>query len=281
MKIITIFTIVYQRKTRAGEAKINIIQQRQAKMPAAGATQALRLCLTVVSHKFYSKERTRAGKIKMENAMILFQPIENLWNKYFEIKKISLRKELKCVLSEIISIIELLDNDIRNKYLITLMERYYEEEIQYPIQEPHLWKYCLAIFKDKFEKRETKFFIWMYKSYLYEGVYEIINMQPSDLLLLALKNDLHDNKIASLLYIDYLNTIDFGMHELPECLVIDEPVLIDLINKSLILENEYPNVKGLKNRFGNNLIFYIEILKKWKSGVDHINRITNIYPFRK
>jgi hypothetical protein len=71
MNIITIFTIVYQRKTRAGEAKINIIQQRQAKMPAAGATQALRLCLTVVGHSFCPKDkRQRAGRKKKNQKTI-------------------------------------------------------------------------------------------------------------------------------------------------------------------------------------------------------------------
>jgi len=36
-------------------------KQRQAKMPAAGATQALRLCLTVVGNKFTQRKENAAG----------------------------------------------------------------------------------------------------------------------------------------------------------------------------------------------------------------------------
>jgi hypothetical protein len=217
----------------------------------------------------------------MENTIKILQNIENLWKKYFEAKEIPLRKVMKNILAEIITSIESLDDDVRNKYLITLMEKYYEEGIQYPIQEPRLWKHCLAFLKGKFEEKDVKYLIWLYKSYTNEGVYEIVKMHPSDLLLLALNEDLQNKEIASLLYIEYLNTIDYGMHELPEYLVIDENVLVDLINKSLKLESAYPNTEGLTNRYGNNLQFYIKLLKEWKTSGNIVKRITNTYPFGK
>lgn len=194
---------------------------------------------------------------------LTMRELKELWTPYFRAKEVGLKKVMKFELLERVAEIDKMALNDREQCLDSLIRLNFDEGFNFPLQDPRIWKFVLELFRKKKEELDPDYSVFLCNYYGAKGVYEIIGMEPSELLELTLKIKGKNENVAKALVLDYIDTLDFALHELPHALIIDREVCVGLIKRLTALLLEYPKLKTVKNRFKGDAELYIQLFEKW------------------
>lgn len=194
---------------------------------------------------------------------LTMRELKELWIPYFRAKEVGLKKVMKFELLERVAEIEKMDLNDREQYLDSLIRLNFDQGFNVPIQDPRIWKFILGLFRKKKEDLDPDYSVFLCNFSGAKGVYEIIGMEPHELLERTLKIKGKNENVAKALVLNYIDTLDFALHELPHALIIDREVCVGIIKRLTVLLLEYPKLKTVKNRFKGDADLYIKLFEKW------------------
>lgn len=187
------------------------------------------------------------------------------WNDYLTARKSGIKKQWKALLDEKICLLEAMQGEQLKAAVHDMCVAYFDKNCTaIPIAHPRILKIILAQWREEIALNNEQYLLWAYKGMGINGVYDIVQLKkPAQLLHRILVLNPNNQEAKKLLLLDYLNSLDFALHELPHGLVLNESVCIDLIEKAQQLIDENPELAEGKTRFGANFKYYKKLYFDW------------------
>ena len=158
------------------------------------------------------------------------------WQNYFTYKKRKIKKIWKLELEKNIAKINSLSGKQLDSYIKHMLELKFDYLLNIPIEEPRLLDKVIEYYKQEYPKRDTKLLIWLYKSHLFNGIYNIFGIDYTNFLREALSIERNSKEALELLYTENLNILDYATHELPYGLCLEKSYCLELIKECEELE---------------------------------------------
>lgn len=197
--------------------------------------------------------------------MLPIYDIKREWSDYLSAKKAHIKKLYKSKLDARIEHIESLQPQELEVYLERLCEAYFDDHLDIPITHPTIWSKVLQRWQQNRSSLDTKNLIWIYRSSTYPHVYNLLELEPHQILEKILILDPDHAEAQRLLFLEKLDTLDFALHELPRGLVLTKETCLESIEycEKKIMEN--PDLRHIHTRFDLDFEYYKHLFYDWQT----------------
>lgn len=191
------------------------------------------------------------------------------WRPYLEARGTGIKQRWKPLLEQRIAALHAINSDEMPSYIDGLFRAYFDDgHADIPLQHPAIWRLGLDRLTEGINSESPEHLIWAFKARSFQGVWEILPEQarsenPRTLLQRVLELVPHHQTARELLFLDYLDALDFAQHELPDYLCVDEDVCTSMIQACEALLTESPALANVKTRFGGGFEHYRAIHEGW------------------
>lgn len=187
------------------------------------------------------------------------------WNEYLLARKSGIKKQWKPLLEKNICHFESMQGEQLKVEIHEMCVEYFDKGcIAIPIQHPRLFDKVLVQWANEIALDNEQYLLWAYKAIGFKDVYQIIQpKEPEQLLERVLELNPDNYEAKRLLFLNHIDALDFALHELPNGLVLDESVCIDLIQRCKSSIDESPELADVKTRFGSKFEDYKNLYFSW------------------
>ena len=186
------------------------------------------------------------------------------WGNYLIARKSGIKKQWKALLEKNICLLESMQGEQLKEAVYHICVAYFDKCAAIPILHPRILKIILIQWREEIALNNEQYLLWAYKAIGNNEVYKIVQVKkPVQLLEKILVLNPNNYEAKTLLLLNYMNSLDFALHELPHGLVLNESVCIDLIEKAQRLIDEDPELAAGKTRFGANFEYYKKLYFDW------------------
>lgn len=192
-----------------------------------------------------------------------------LWNEYQDKKNLGLKKDANNLLNQFIN--QLKGKDIIEEFARFILGKVYDENVEFDLQYPLLKQIIFPVLVKDYKEKRMPSIRWLWQvSYINEEFNlktdELVGNEIwiESLLLLALNVDNNDVVSQKLLLHYYISSLEFGIHELPQGLLITLDEGFELIKKIEELILKYKYEKLLVKRITNAMYLCKRLFCEWK-----------------
>ena len=183
--------------------------------------------------------------------MCIYPPkeIENEWLRYNELKSSGLKKQANKALLDVIEIIKESKSGRFNDFLLGLCDKGLGGSLDNKIQHPLFVQCILPLLLFGLEKKSAREITYIVRSNscgfgreIYNAIGDVSNLE---LLKIAHASEPNNQNVVNLIVHDYIESLYFGAHHLPECLIIDLEYSRNIISESAeFILNNRKNIKA-------------------------------------
>lgn len=193
-----------------------------------------------------------------------YKDIEAEWRDFFSARKTGIKKIWKPLFEKRLENIESLSGIKLQEYVEALCSAYFEHNRkEIPIQNPQIWDKVLEIWSLKLKSPDVRHLLWIYKAFSFKGVYNLLKLEPKDIIEKVLEITPNHAEAEQLLFAEHLNLLDFALHHLPTCLVVEESVCVATIKKCEMMIGQNPELLSCETRFNLNYTHYKKMFDSW------------------
>lgn len=187
------------------------------------------------------------------------------WDDYLSARKSGIKRQWKPLLEKNIRAFESMQGKTLKIEIHEMCVAYFDKDcIGIPIQHPRIFEKVLAQLIDEINLDNEKYLLWAYKAIGLKDVYKTIQIEkPEQLLERAIELNPNNYEAKNLLMLEYIDSLDFALHELPHGLRLGESICINLIQHCEKLIDKNPELSDVKTRFGGNFEHYKSLYFSW------------------
>ena len=186
------------------------------------------------------------------------------WAEYISARDKGIKPLWKPLLDERIRHISSLKGKDEEEYIEELCVEYFDNEMyKIPIQHPEIWKRVLDLWSRNVDDNDERYLLRILKAISYDGVYKILMLDPVEILERVLTINPYNQAAEKLLYKEYLDQLDFALHELPSGLLAEEEQCSKVIERCESMVRINPELVESTSRFNVGLEHYKKVFYGW------------------
>ena len=192
-----------------------------------------------------------------------------LWKEYQNKRNLGLKKDSNSLLNQFIN--QLKDKYINEEFVRFILGKVYDENVEFDLQYPLLKHIIFPVLVNDYKEKRMPGIRWLWQiPYIDEEcnlkIDELVGSEElrETILLLALEVDNNDIISQQLLLHYYVSYLEFGIHELPQGLLISLDEGFEIVKKieELIVKYKYDNL--LVELITNAIYLYERLFSEWK-----------------
>lgn len=192
-----------------------------------------------------------------------------LWKEYQNKRNLGLKKDSNSLLNQFIN--QLKGKYINEEFVRFILGKVYDENVEFDLQYPLLKHIIFPVLVNDYKEKRMPGIRWLWQiPYIDEEcnlkIDELVGSEElrETILLLALEVDNNDIISQQLLLHYYVSYLEFGIHELPQGLLISLDEGFEIVKKieELIVKYKYDNL--LVELITNAIYLYERLFSEWK-----------------
>jgi hypothetical protein len=190
------------------------------------------------------------------------------WQPYLDARRSGEKKRWKPLLEERVAALNERSELERDRCIESLLHAYFGEgETDLPIQHPPIWQHALRQLSIGVRSERPNYLLWAFKAKQFQGVWDLLpedaKKKPESLLKQIVEIDPSIKEARELLFLHYLDTLDYAQHELPSRLLVDAEICSGLVEECDAMLREFPELEKMKTRFGRKFGDYQRVHNGW------------------